>query len=124
MTSNGDVSKGFGVLPTLPKELLVDVTKKDCKGCCDGDKTQQSNSSDSGIGTETERESIERKKREESDESFVDTLTSSSGSSSGRSGRSGSARTKSGKTIKDYKSLTIGSLDLGTSGTIVLNKIK
>ena len=96
-------------------ELLVDVTKKDCKGCCDG---EQSNSSDSGIGTETERESIERKKREESDESFVDTLTSSSGSSSGRSGsgRSGSARTKSGKTIKDYKSLTIGSLDLGTSG--------
>ena len=122
MTSNKVVSNGFGALAALPEELLVDVTTKDCKGCCDGDdKTQKFSSSDSGIGTET---TTERETREKRGESFLDRLTSSSGSS-GRSGSSGSSsgsrssgtfRTQSGKTIKDYKSLTIGSLDLGTSG--------
>ena len=123
MTSNKVVSNGFGALAALPEELLVDVTTKDCKGCCDD---EQFSSSDSVIGTETttEQEREKREKREKRGESFLDTLTSSSGRSGSRgsSGSSGSSesigkiRTKSGKTIKDFKSLTIGSLDLGTSG--------
>ena len=116
---NSDVKKGY--YPSLPEELLLNVTPNRCKGCCDDD-TQKLISDDSRLSSTT---------TEDFTKTIIDKASSvgrsigsalaipgSVGSRSRSKSRSspGITTTKSGKEIKQFTTLTIGSLDLGLSG--------
>ena len=118
---NPDLSKGF--FPSLPEEILVDPRPDRCKGCCD-DETKQLISDDSRLSsTTTERikdltKTIKKTASSVGDKIADAIIPGSVGSSKGKSSKksSGTTKTKSGKKIKQFTTLTIGSLDLGISG--------
>ena len=122
---NSDVSKqdaSSGATVVLPEPLLIDPRPDRCKGCCDDDTTQLNKDDSSSPSTEVLTSTIKSTASYVGDKIADTILPGSVGSSSSSRSRSKSksspviTKTKSRKEIKQFTTLTIGSLDLGLSG--------